>query len=222
MPNYNIKITDGRRDDVIEYITNMKNNGKFTVVDVGGSMVGWSANHIDALIDFNDFPQNIETRIKHFKCDITHPDSWDSILKYVKDNGKFDFCICTHTLEDVMNPVYVSEQISKIANEGYIAFPSKHRELSRFEFGYKLGIYCYRGYIHHRWIFDIKDNVCIGYPKINYIDFVHIFDKVADMDENKSDLSFYWKDSIDMIYINNNFLGPNVEAVISYYNNLLV
>jgi hypothetical protein len=45
---------------------------------------------------------------------------------------------------------------------------------------------------------------------------------VADMDENKSDLSFYWKDSIDMIYINNNFLGPNVEAVINYYNNLLV
>lgn len=40
------------------------------------------------------------------------------------------------------------------------------------------------------------------------------------MDDNKKDLSFFWKDTIDIRYINNNYLGPNVVSVISYYNSL--
>ncbi len=216
MVNYNIKISDGSRSDVIEYITNMRTNNKFTVIDVGGSLGGWSSNYVDAVADFNDV-DDPENKIKHFKCDITHPDSWKEILEYVQENGKFDFCICTHTLEDIMNPAYVSEQIAKIAKEGYVAVPSKYRELSRFEKG-STG---YRGYIHHRWIFDIVDNVFIGYPKINYIDVNAVFDRIADMDNNKYDLSFYWKDQIDIAYINGNYLGPSVDAVIGYYNNLL-
>jgi len=216
MVNYNIKISDGSRSDVIEYITNMRTNNKFTVIDVGGSLGGWSSNYVDAVADFNDV-NDPENKIKHFKCDITHPDSWKEILEYVQENGKFDFCICTHTLEDIMNPAYVSEQIAKIAKEGYVAVPSKYRELSRFEKG-STG---YRGYIHHRWIFDIVDNVFIGYPKINYIDVNAVFDRIANMDNDKYDLSFYWKDQIDIAYINGNYLGPSVDAVIGYYNNLL-
>ena len=69
--------------------------------------------------------------LKHFKCDITNPNDYNELLTYVTQNGKFDFCICTHTLEDIMNPIFVCEQIEKISNEGYIAFPSKYRELSR-------------------------------------------------------------------------------------------
>jgi len=117
-----------------------------------------------------------------------------------------------------MNPVYVSEQISKIAKEGYIAFPSKFRELARWEGPY------YRGYIHHRYIFDVYDNdnilKIIAYPKINYIENA-IFDKIANNDWNVFDLSFYWKDNIEIEYVNNNYLGPSVSAVIDYYNRLL-
>ena len=218
MPNYNIKISNGDRSDIISYITNKKTSGIFTVVDVGGSVGGWSANIIDAIIDFNEPTNGLNSKIKHFKCDITNPDSWSDILKYVDENEKFDFCICTHTLEDIMNPVFVSNQIAKISKSGYIAVPSKYRELSRFEYGET----CYRGYIHHRWIFDITaDNMFIGYPKINYIETTNIFDKIADIDDNKFDLSFFWKDFIDIIYINNNYLGPDVNSVINYYNNLL-
>ena len=179
-------------------------------------MVGWSAPFVDAIIDFNE-PNNSSKHITHFKCDITHPDSWDNILKYTAENGKFDFCICTHTLEDIMNPGYVSEQIAKIAKEGYIAVPSKHIELSRFEIGEK----GYRGYIHHRWIFDMVDDIFIGYPKINYLDASNIFDVIASRDYNKTDLTFFWKDNINISYINNNFLGPNVQSVINYYNSLI-
>jgi hypothetical protein len=216
MVNYNIKISDGSKQGVIDYIVQNKKIKEFKVVDVGGSVVGWSSSYVDAIVDFND-PRPDGNKIKHFKCDITHPDNWKEILSYVEANGKFDFCICTHTLEDIMNPVFVSEQIQKIAKEGYISVPSKHRELSRFE----VGPNGYRGYIHHRWVFDIIHNTFVGYPKINYLDVNGVFDQVADMDNNRFDLSFFWKDKIDIVYLNNNYLGPNVNAVIHYYNALL-
>lgn len=217
MPNYNVRIGNNDRNEIISYILDKKKQGKFTVVDVGGSHGGWSRNVIDAIIDFNDSPIT-NSNIKHFKCDITHPDSWNNIIQYIRDNGKFDFCICTHTLEDIMNPAYVCEQIVNISNNGYISVPSKYKELSRFE----LGNNSYRGYIHHRWIFDIvNDNVFLAYPKINYVENSNIFVQVANNDDNKSDLSFFWKDNIDIRYINNNFLGPNVISVINYYNNLI-
>jgi len=208
-----VLISDGSRDGVINYMKTQKQNGKFTVVDIGGSVNGWSAPYIDALVDFNA-PENLPNHITHYQCDITHPDSWKKILDDVNNNGKFDFCICTHTLEDIMNPGFVCEQMSKIAHAGYIAVPSKHRELARFEYS------CYRGYIHHRWIFTIHDNQCIGFPKINYIDSVNIFDAVADVSNSCSDLSFYWKGEMKIHYINNNYLGPSVDHVVDYYNQL--
>jgi hypothetical protein len=210
---YNIKISNGDRSDVIDYILSKKNNGEFKVIDFGGSFCGWSAPYIDALVDFVD-PISTNPSIRHFKIDITHPDSYNELLEYVSKNGMFDFCICTHTLEDIMNPVFVCEQISKISKEGYIAFPSKFRELSRIEGNY-------RGFIHHRYIFKVKNNnQIIAYPKINYIEN-DIFDKVSNSSESMKDLNFYWKDSIDMVYLNNNFLGPSVYHVMNMYNDLL-
>lgn len=217
MTIHNVKIANNDRNSVIKFIEIQKSNGPFTVIDVGGSLGGWSMPVVDAIVDFNEpiiDPTN--KNIKQFKCDITHPDSWIDIIEYVKEHGKFNFCICSHTLEDIMNPVFVCEQIEKIADSGYIAVPSKYRELSRFETGYG-----YRGYIHHRWIFDIIDNVFIGYPKINYLDSNSIFDQIADINEDRSDLSFYWESKIDIKYINNNYLGPNVTSVMRYYENLL-
>jgi hypothetical protein len=225
---YNVLISDGNRDAVIDYIKTKRRAGKFTVVDVGGSVEGWSASFVDAIIDFNDPGPN--DAIRHFKCDITHPDSWVPILAYVEEHGKFDFCICTHTLEDIMNPGYVSEQLCAIATEGYVAVPSKHRELSRFEAYHvipnrfrpetKIEYTGYRGYIHHRWIFTIHHEKMVGFPKIGYLDSTPIFDEAADFAENKSDLSFFWEGSFEIEYMNANYLGPTVSHVVSYYDEL--
>jgi len=38
MPNYNIKISNGDRNEIISYISDKKKQGKFSVVDVGGSL----------------------------------------------------------------------------------------------------------------------------------------------------------------------------------------
>lgn len=211
---YNIKIGNGNRYDVVQYILDRKSKGTFNVIDIGGVYNGWSMPYIDAIIDFNCKDINgVANNIKLFNFDITNPNKYTEIDEYISKNGKFDFAICTHVLEDIMNPVFVCEQIAKIANEGYIAFPSKYRELYRFE-GH------YRGYIHHRWIFDtVNNNNIIAYPKINYIEN-YIFDRIANISNDIQDLSFFWKNSIEMLYLNSNFLGPDVSSVIAYYNNL--
>ena len=209
---YSIQISNQNRQSVIDYILSKKKLGKFTVVDVGGSMFGWSIPYVDAIIDFNS-PPDCNKNIKHFMCDITNPYNYDEISTYILENGKFDFCICTHTLEDIMNPDFVLSKIAQISNEGYIAFPSKYRELS----------YCegnWRGYIHHRWIFAIKNNVLVGFPKIGYLESTNLFNSVMDLSENRQDLSFFWKEKIEFQYLNNNFLGPTAQLVIGYYNNL--
>jgi hypothetical protein len=212
---YNIKFSDGNRENLIKYILEQKQNGKFTVIDVGGSVTSWSAPYVDAVVDFNDLEVK-NSNIEFFKCDITHPENYKDIFNYIEKNGKFDFAICCHTLEDIMNPVYVCEQLCKISKQGYIAFPSKYRELSRFEGNY-------RGYIHHRWIFDIKTNSeIIAYPKINYIENNYLFDSISNMSENIKDLSFFWKDNINLTYVNNNYLGPSCSDVINYYKDLLI
>jgi hypothetical protein len=113
-----------------------------------------------------------------------------------------------------MNPGFVIEKLSDVSKEGYIAVPSKFRELSRIEGNY-------RGYIHHRWIFINSNGIFKGFPKINYIEREDIFDKRADTSIDKFDLSFFWKDTIDFEYVNNNYLGPSVDAVKQYYNELL-
>jgi hypothetical protein len=215
MPNFNLKISDGNRDEIIQYIQQKKQLGSFKVIDVGGSVSGWSADYIDAIADFNE-PSIAKDNIKFFKLDITSFTNWIELKEYVARNGLFDFCICTHTLEDIMNPVFVAEQISLISKAGYISFPSKYREMSRIEGNY-------RGYIHHRWIFDVgtADNVIIAYPKINYIENEGKFDKIANSSHDKYDFSFYWQNSIDIKYVNNNYLGPDDNSVKNYYDMLL-
>lgn len=213
MPNYNYNISDGNRDNIIKMIQTKKVDGKFTVIDIGGSANNWCSKHVDAIVDFNT-PSGVHDGIRFFKMDITHPSSWVEIQEYVKLNGKFDFSICTHTLEDIMNPGFVIEKLSDVSKEGYIAVPSKFRELSRIEGNY-------RGYIHHRWIFINSNGIFKGFPKINYIEREDIFDKRADTSIDKFDLSFFWKDTIDFEYVNNNYLGPSVDAVKQYYNELL-
>jgi hypothetical protein len=177
-------------------------------IDIGGS-TSFADGHLEAIADFN------QPRAKaqhYFEGNINNPYVWDEIKAYVKRHGKFDFAICTHTLEDISNPAYVCSQIEQIADSGYIVVPSKYKEMGRFSGPY-------RGFIHHRWIFDVVEQKLTAYPKINYIEHpkFDVLNGVTDKDE----LTFWWKDKIDLRVINNDWLGPTVEAVEGYYDELL-
>ena len=40
-------------------------------------------------------------------------------------DGQFDFAICSHTLEDVRDPLWVCSELARVAAAGYIEVPSR-------------------------------------------------------------------------------------------------
>ncbi|HEX4333753.1 MAG TPA: methyltransferase domain-containing protein [Usitatibacter sp.] len=67
---------------------------------------------------------------------------------------EIDFVICSHTLEDIRDPLWVCSEMRRIAKAGYIEVPSRLKESCR---GDDRGIV---GLAHHRWLVDIeKDHV---------------------------------------------------------------
>lgn len=61
-------------------------------------------------------------------------------------DGQFDFAVCSHTLEDVRDPVFVASELERVARAGYVEVPSLREELT-------YGIQGpWVGWGHHRWL----------------------------------------------------------------------
>ncbi len=69
---------------------------------------------------------------------------------YPFEDGSVDFVVCSHTLEDVRDPVWVCAEMVRIAKAGYIEVPSRLEEQSWGVFG---GAFV--GWPHHRWLIDV-------------------------------------------------------------------
>jgi hypothetical protein len=63
----------------------------------------------------------------------------------------FDFAICSHTLEDVRDPVWVCAELSRVARAGYVEVPSRLEEQAWGVHG------PWVGWSHHRWLCDVVD-----------------------------------------------------------------
>ena len=72
-------------------------------------------------------------------------------------DGQFDFAVCSHTLEDVRDPVGVCAELVRVARAGYIEVPSRAAEQTRNRRGVA-------GWSHHRWLVEVGEG---------RIDFVH-------------------------------------------------
>jgi len=212
-------ITSADRGQILGYLKDLKSEQEgFRIIDVGASLNTWSRDVVDAIVDFNQ--ADVSTGVQVFAANLNQPEDWRAIEDHVEQHGKFDFSICSHTLEDLANPSFVCAQLSRISKAGYVSVPTKYRELSRFEVEMPGG--SYRGYIHHRWIFTIRDGRLLGFPKMNFLDVDPYFDAIADARDEVCDLSFIWKDSIEMDIVNGDFLGPDALSVIQYYRQLLI
>src|SRR6476469_899592 len=62
-----------------------------------------------------------------------------------------DFVICSHTLEDVRDPLWVCSEMIRVAKAGYIEVPSRLEEQTYRVQG------PWVGWGHHRWLIDIVD-----------------------------------------------------------------
>lgn len=85
------------------------------------------------------------------------PDTW--IQRDVCDrdpwpfaDGQIDFAVCSHTLEDVRDPVWVCSELVRVARAGYIEVPSRLEEQS---YGFQGP---WAGWAHHRWLIDVEDD----------------------------------------------------------------
>lgn len=63
---------------------------------------------------------------------------------------QFDFSVCSHTLEDVRDPLFVCAELIRVSKAGYIEVPSRLEEQSYGVHG------PWVGWSHHRWLIDIS------------------------------------------------------------------
>lgn len=77
---------------------------------------------------------------------------WDICARdpFPFEDNSIDFVVCSHTLEDVRDPIWVCAEMNRIARAGYIEVPSRLEEQS-------YGIQGpWVGWGHHRWLVDIE------------------------------------------------------------------
>ena len=78
---------------------------------------------------------------------------------------QFDFAICSHTLEDVRDPVWVAAELQRVARAGYIEVPALREELT-------YGIQGpWVGWGHHHWL------VVVGTGGLEFIFKHHVVNR---------------------------------------------
>lgn len=166
------------------------------VLDVGG----WASPlaRADAVIDLMPY----ETRGLYGAARTTerfNADTW-----VVRDicasepwpfrDHEFDFVVCSHTLEDLRDPIHVCQEMQRVARAGYIEVPSRLEEQTYGVEG------PWVGRSHHRWLIDIGDRsisfVCK--PHMLHREGAHFpagFDGLLDPEEAIQML--WWEDGFD-------------------------
>jgi len=200
------------RPDVLAHVEQLKaQTPNFTLLDIGATHNPFNKDYLTHTFDLRPAGR---TDVVEFAGNINNAEDWVQLFDYVEKHGKFSFCNCTHTLEDIADPMVALKYMPMIAEQGFIAVPSKYYELQRRE--------SFRGAIHHRWIWNGRNNRLVGYPKINLIEYISYgeYDKII-AEQSETELRVFWQDDIDYEIINNDYLGPTREAVIDMYVDLI-
>jgi hypothetical protein len=77
----------------------------------------------------------------------------------------FDTVICTFTLEDVRDPVWVCREMSRVGKAGYIEVPTWLDELTWGNPEGSGGAWV--GHEHHRWLVSLEDGVLVFLAKFH-------------------------------------------------------
>jgi Methyltransferase domain len=126
-----------------------------------------------------------ETWIQRDICDRT---------PYPFADKQFDFVTCSHTLEDVRDPLWVCAEMIRIGKAGYIEVPSRVWESCR---GMERGI---AGLSHHRWLIGIAGNSLRFLSKLHRIhNWRYSLPKsvLRGLSETQSVQWLFWQDSFE-------------------------
>ena len=221
------------RGSIISLLREVGQNSELRVCDVGG---GVRSDFRDITTDVIDFFLLAD---KELKVHIGDLNTWSTWSKF--PDKYFDFVICTHTLEDIRDPLFVVTQLSRVAKSGFISVPNRHTELDPIEEKY------WNGFYHHRWIFHFSQGKFQAIAKFApFVVQTSLFDKLLGLiyrlltklpgpylkgsrflkksvrikeGQNKnaavdSELSILWLDELDLILFNSDYAGDNkVEGI---------
>jgi hypothetical protein len=201
--------TLGDHSTALDFLIEQKSQKKrFTVLDVGATASSWTAPVLDAVFDL--YPASYAPI--QFIGNINDTAAWKHLLEYVSENGKFSYSVCSHTLEDVAYPIVALNMLPLVSEAGLISVPSQFIEVKRNVEG------PWRGYIHHRWIYCIKDEKLVVVPKISFVEQMEITENCPD---DKTQLNIFWEKELPYSVLNNDYLGPNKDAVVQMYKDIL-
>jgi hypothetical protein len=105
---------------------------------------------------------------------------------------EIDFVVCSHTLEDIRDPLWVCAEMIRVAKAGYIEVPSRIWETCR---GLEPGI---AGLSHHRWLIEIEGNEIQFLPKLHRVhNWRYSLPKKVrkNLSEEQSVQWLFWEDS---------------------------
>lgn len=206
----NYGTTANHRQQILSHVLGVKAaNPHYRVIDIGGAADSWSSTCVDMLVDINA-PESSSS----MSFNICDSDEWSRLENIVLNEGPYDFAICTHTLEDIYDPLTVLKKLPRIARCGVITTPSITTELSQVENKNWIG------YIHHRWIFDQIDDRMFIIPKLPLLQIMCSGRNF--LDHSKEEIMYSWSgDNIPYTMFMNNYLGPNALSVIHAYNELI-
>ena len=180
--NWDYNSIGGKRDFVKSYI---QEKG-YKTIDVGASAMYWSYPECKFVADSLVISKEGTT---FFNINLENKNTWNELLSYVEKNGKFDFSICSHTLEDVFNPLELINLLKLISVSGFVAIPSKYDE---FSFLYQN---TYRGNAHHKQFFDVVDGTLVVYPKFSWTERDERSDEILKYNKG-NELSLFWENDI--------------------------
>ncbi len=196
------------REQILSFVLNQKNiNPNYRVIDIGGTAYGWTGSIADVVVDIN------ADRPNDFKFNISNDWEWRSILDHVEQHGKFDYAICTHTLEDIAHPGTALRNLPKVAKSGIITMPTINAELSRIENKQWLG------YIHHRHLFDYDNDTIIYASKLSFIESM-LPEGFHEQDQYR-EIRFEWVNDIIFKPFMDDYLGPDATTVMNNYRDFV-
>lgn len=131
-------------------------------------------------------------------------------------DDQFDFAICSHTLEDVRDPIWVCSELSRVARAGYVETPSRLEEQS-------LGVAGpFAGWSHHHWLVDpVAGGLEFTFkPHALHADPAHHFTAAegAELTDEERVVALFWRDELrarERIHLEEAGLHADLARVIS-------